>query len=121
MGHTSSKNLKIAIVEDDLAMLSMISDFLTLQGHKILEFTHSEQLLSQWIEDLDLIISDFHMPGLSGLELIKKVKQIAPHLPIIVSTAFANENLEAAAVAAGAKLVLKKPFKLSELVKAIHY
>lgn len=115
------KKLKIAIVEDDLAMLSMISDFLTLQGHRILEFTHPEHLLSQWIDDLDFIISDFHLPGLTGIELIQRVKLKAPHLPIIVSTAFANESLEASALAAGAKVVLKKPFKLSELVGALHF
>ena len=114
------RKLKIAIVEDDLAMLSMLSDFLALQGHKILEFSHVDRLLEELVHDIDLIISNLHMPGKGGLDLLFEVKKRAPHIPVIVATAFGAENLEKVAKEKGASGILRKPFRLSDLVEAIN-
>jgi len=71
------------------------------------------------IKDLhpDLIILDFSMPGLNGLEVLRALKQERPAIPVILFTMFKDKYLEAEAFAAGASVVISKAAGLDSVIK----
>jgi CheY-like chemotaxis protein len=60
-------------------------------------------------ESLILILSDINMPGMSGLELLPKAKAARPDVPVIMITAYGDENTRRKALEGGAKALLTKP------------
>jgi DNA-binding NtrC family response regulator len=66
-----------------------------------------------------LIISDYRMPGLNGLELLDRVKKQAPRLPFILISAYGNTKLAAEALKKGAFDFIDKPFRQEKILKAI--
>ena len=79
-----------------------------------MDFAHSAVSALQRIRDaagdsLILILSDINMPGMSGLELLPKAKAARPDVPVIMITAYDDENTRRRALEGGAKALLTKP------------
>ena len=79
-----------------------------------MDFAHSAVSALQRIRDaagdsLILILSDINMPGMSGLELLPKAKAARPDVPVIMITAYDDENTRRKALEGGAKALLTKP------------
>ncbi|HKJ83973.1 MAG TPA: response regulator [Mariprofundaceae bacterium] len=112
--------LKILVVDDDEFVLSALADFLEMIGHHPLPLRDSREairLFDKKEDDFDLLITDICMPGINGLQLIRKVRETNSQLPIIVITGYAeNEDLEQ--IAHLKVPVFTKPVNLSKL--AVH-
>ena len=65
---------------------------------------------------LDCIIADVHMPGMGGLNLLRKLREQGFMTPVILITALPDENLDEEAVSIGALCLLRKPFKTGALL-----
>ena len=65
------------------------------------------------------IVTGIHMPGMSGLDLIKCLAARCSITPVVLITARSDLNLEAKAVASGALCLLRKPFEIGDLIKCI--
>jgi CheY-like chemotaxis protein len=83
-------------------------------GRFTMEFAQSADKAFQRISDiadesLILILSDINMPGTSGLELLPKAKAARPDVPIIMITAYGDDNTRRKALEAGAEALLTKP------------
>ena len=79
-----------------------------------MDFAHSADSALQRIKDaasesLILILSDINMPGMSGLELLPKAKAARPDVPVIMITAYGDDNTRRKALEGGAEAVLTKP------------
>ncbi len=59
---------------------------------------------------VDVVVTDYNMPGLSGLDVAKKVREIRPDLPVIIASGFIDEELRSQAEEAGVKALISKPF-----------
>ncbi|MCK5055161.1 MAG: response regulator, partial [Candidatus Aminicenantes bacterium] len=66
-------------------------------------------------ENFDLIISDIKMPGIHGIELLKRIKATHPEIPVIMITAYASANDAVEAMKLGAEDYITKPFNIDEL------
>jgi DNA-binding NtrC family response regulator len=75
------------------------------------------QLLNK--EPFDLVVTDFKLPGMSGLEFLHAVKRIDANLPVVIMTAFGTVESAVDAMKAGASDYVLKPFSLAELVLVI--
>jgi CheY-like chemotaxis protein len=79
----------------------------------ILDFSASASDALRRIEDVEaeliLILSDINMPGMTGLEMLPRIKAMRPDVPVIMITAYADSNTEANALSRGAAGVLTKP------------
>lgn len=129
---TSTNHGRIIIVDDDSEMRSLLSDFLTNQGHQVVTFPLATEALSalepngklatdQAHRDFDLIISDIKMPQIDGLEFTARVKKLRPEIPVILITAFGSIETAIEAMRRGAFHYVVKPFKLNEMgVKVEH-
>ncbi len=123
MSQTLKRTARIVVVEDDAAMLSLLKDFLELQGHYAEVFSAAGNALATLRgaanAGIDLIISDIHMPGMDGIEFVSDLKQTHPNTPVILISAFGTDSTAHIAKKAGAAAYLNKPFKLSDLKEAI--
>jgi CheY-like chemotaxis protein len=86
------RGARVLLVDDD-SLVSMNTAYMLMDlGHSVLEATSGAQALRVLEEDsqFDLIITDYAMPGMSGLDLAKKIKQLRPKIPVIIATGYAE-------------------------------
>lgn len=107
---------KIWVVEDDRTIREAIEVILNKGGHITRAFRSAEEALDRPETDPDLIISDYKLPGIDGIELIKKLKARSSNLESIVITAFGSIDLAVDAIKQGASDFLTKPFSPDELM-----
>jgi CheY-like chemotaxis protein len=63
----------------------------------------------------DVVVTDFNMPGMSGLEVVRAVRAIAPDMPVAMASGYITDELRDAAAAAGVREVIFKPHFMTEL------
>tara|TARA_B110000503_G_scaffold104677_1_gene156150 strand:- start:10744 stop:12147 length:1404 start_codon:yes stop_codon:yes gene_type:complete len=111
------KQSKVWIVDDDTSIRWVLERALTQAGIDNQSFADADQLLRQIVNSKpDVIISDIRMPGTDGLELLTRIKEQYPHLPIIITTAHSDLDSAVAAYQKGAFEYLPKPFDLDEVI-----
>jgi two-component system cell cycle sensor histidine kinase/response regulator CckA len=64
---------------------------------------------------IDLVVTDFNMPGLSGLEVARAIRDARPDLPVIVVSGYITDALRVQAAAAGVRELISKPHEVEEL------
>ncbi len=111
---------RILIVDDDKGLLLIISEYLSAYGFE-LELAHSAAQARHFLErsECDAILSDFNMPGESGLDLLGHVSSRYPGVPFIMMTGCGTPTLEDKAMQMGGSGYLEKPFRLKDLVGTI--
>lgn len=113
---------KIILVDDTQVLAQSMADILYMEGYDVHLFNSAIEALPH-LERLnaDLIITDLLMPMMSGLEFVAHLRGQEPPVstPVIVLTADTNPQNEVKARAAGANLLLHKPFDYEELMTAI--
>lgn len=110
--------MKILIAEDEPLILQTLELKLKKEGYEVIGCVDGLDALQKIdTEQPDLIITDIMMPYMSGLEVVRKVKQDvnAKNIPVIVLSTMGQENIVEEAFELGADDYLKKPFSLSEL------
>jgi len=114
------RKLDILIVEDERSQREMLRDFLTKEGHRVIEAKNGEEAMNLVRgKSLDLALIDFRMPGLNGLEVLKEAKGINPELDVIMVTAYGTVETAVDAMKAGAMDYITKPIDLEELLLLI--
>ncbi|MEW6455314.1 MAG: HD domain-containing phosphohydrolase [Acidobacteriota bacterium] len=109
---------KILIVDDEETIRELLLEFLEGQGYECVTASNAEEALKifKGENNFSLLITDIRMPGKSGLELLKELKEIDPHMGIIMMSALKDINIAIDAMTLGAYDYVIKPFKLSEVV-----
>ncbi|WP_145643481.1 response regulator [Neorhizobium alkalisoli] len=106
----------IGIVDDDIDLPIALSSLLRSLGYRSECFSSAATLLSRGsLQDFCCIISDVHMPAMTGLELSRRLGDIEAGIPIILMTGRMETGLEEKAYASGAKAFLTKPFDFEKL------
>jgi len=111
----------ILIVEDEPTTSWALAEGLSDDGYTIDTFRTAEEALV-WLRThrSDLVITDFRLPGLSGLELAQKLSRGRHAQPVIVVTAYGSPETVRELVRAGVSEVFPKPFHVDELRRAVH-
>lgn len=108
--------LKILIVDDDASIRNMLAIVLKKAGYEVVSAENGYIALDKLKkESIDLVISDIKMPGIQGIELLKRIKSINPEIPVIMITAYASANDAVEAMKLGAEDYITKPFNIDEL------
>jgi len=115
-----AETAKIAIVDDDQEIREAITLLVETVGLRAVGFSSAEEFLrSPQAQDSACLLLDVRMPGMSGFELQRQLGAANWRIPIIFITAYADDDVRARALAAGAVAVLSKPCHEEELLQAI--
>ena len=111
---------KVLLVDDEQDFLETLSSRLEMRGLKVSAVTSGEQAIVEAKEqDYDAIVVDLAMPGIDGLETLKRIKADNPNAEIIMLTGQASVQSGVEAMKLGAGDFLQKPVELSELMSKI--
>jgi DNA-binding NtrC family response regulator len=112
---------RIVIIDDELKLLKALKKALELEGFEIIDFSNPVDGLDFIMRrEVDLVISDIRMNGMSGIELLGRIKQKKPDLRCILMTAFSSVETAVTAVKLGASDYLLKPFELADFKNAVN-
>ena len=107
---------RILVVDDDAAIRKTFEQHLTEQGYSVSTAESAEEALSH-LQDIEpaLMIADIRMPGIDGIELLKRVKAVTDDIDVLVMTAHEDMETAVAAMKAGAYDYLVKPLDLDQI------
>lgn len=111
---------KILVVEDDKDMSRIISSILKEEGYKIDRAYDGEQAIKKIkAKDYNLMILDYKLPDINGINVLKEVRRTKPSLKVIMISAYGSPSIKSTAKKFGVYRFLDKPFDLNRLVKAV--
>ena len=111
---------KVLLVDDEQDFLETLSNRLEMRGLKVSAVTSGEQAVSEAkTQDYDAIVVDLSMPGIDGLETLKRIKADNPNAEIIMLTGHGSIQSGVEAMKLGAGDFLQKPVEISELMAKI--
>ncbi|MBT5292268.1 MAG: nitrogen regulation protein NR(I) [Cellvibrionales bacterium] len=112
-----SKANNVWIVDDDKSIRWVLERALSRSGMNVDVFTDAEALLTRLESDVpDVIVSDIRMPGMDGLEMLAKIVDKHPKLPVIITTAHSDLDNAVSSYQRGAFEYLPKPFDIDDAV-----
>lgn len=108
----------ILVVDDDLSVRTLITDALREGGYfNIKEVENGIQALETFRKEAyDLVISDLQMPGMNGMELLSRIKELNPSTSVIIMTGYPTIGITVSAMKEGAFDFLTKPFTIENLI-----
>jgi FixJ family two-component response regulator len=116
----TSNTRHIFFVDDEPAVCRSASLTLRRSGYKVSCFPDAEHCLQRLqMRDCDLLITDVRMPGIDGIELVRRAKSIVPWMPILVVTGYADIQMAVRAVKAGAAEFIEKPLQKQSFLSAV--
>ena len=113
-------HLEIAVIDDDDSFRVALVELLSSLEYESSGYVSAEDFVRViGGRSFDCIVTDIHMPGMSGLELMKRLTAEGSITPVVLITARSDSQLEAKAAAAGAACLLRKPFEINDLIMCI--
>ena len=110
----------VSIIDDDEALCMALADLLRSAGYRVEQYGSAETFLaSSNLSILDCILADIHMPGMTGLDLLRRLHERGIMTPVILITALPDKHLDDEATALGAQSLLRKPFETNTLLDCI--
>ena len=111
---------KVTIVDDDPSVLRALGRLCRSAGHAVQAFGSAEAFLdAEAGVQVECLVLDVHLPGMSGLELQTRLAELGRRDPIIFISAFENEHQRRLALEAGARAFLSKPLDSALLLGVI--
>ncbi len=118
----SEKKSTVLIVDDEPSLRELLSVVLEVEGYEVQCASNGVEALAVFDRcdgEIEVVIQDVRMPGMSGLDLLKHWKRRAPQLPVIVVTAFSTWDDAVEAMRLGAYNYLRKPFDTDMIRKVV--
>jgi CheY-like chemotaxis protein len=115
---TALKKKTILVVDDEDLVRSMLSERLNILGYHSIQAVdgeHGIELFKSHGKSIDLVLLDFMMPGMNGVEVFEELLNIDPTVKVILSTGYATEEVLAMFSGRNPDAVIHKPYKLQNL------
>jgi FixJ family two-component response regulator len=110
----------VAVVEDDESFRESLEGLFLSAGYEVFTFLSAEDFMqSGRLADIDCLITDFGLPGMNGIDLLRAAHTVRPELAVIVITARIEPSILSRALSAGAHRAFTKPVDSSELLDAV--
>ena len=113
--------MRILIIDDEQEILEYYQKLIKPTGHKLITTRNPLEALEICRkESFDLVMTDYRMPEMNGLEFLKKVKQVNSKLRVLIFTAYKEDGMVKEAGIGSAYAFLEKPVTLAELLYVLH-
>lgn len=114
------RSLRVLVVDDEPVPRDVLQKYLTADGHSVVTAKSAYEAVDRMREEkFDLLLTDHGMPGMNGVQLVARAREIRADQPVILVTGFTDPQLTALTEAAGIPVVVRKPVPHSELRKAM--
>jgi PAS domain S-box-containing protein len=114
---TSLAHTRILVVEDEPACRDAVKTFLESDGAYVIPVASAEDAVAQLAADpFDVVITDIHLDGMDGIELLKQIRETGNDIPVLIITGFASIESAISALQLGADDYLIKPLTKSEII-----
>ena len=109
--------MNIIVVDDDRECLESLASALRLEGYRVREFAAPIPALEQFDpESTDIVITDYDMPGMTGLDLLNAIHQKKQRAPVIIISGESHKNIKSLCVKAGASAFFYKPLNIKQVI-----
>jgi DNA-binding NtrC family response regulator len=113
-------NATILVVDDDEGVRENLAELFELVGYSILTAGSAPEAIQKLTsQEVDLLLTDYWMPGPNGVELIEAARKVKPRLKAILMTAFGDSFMEIESVRRGAIGYVNKPFEADEITNLV--
>ena len=110
----------LCILDDDKSIRWVLEKAFQKENFKVSSFENAESILKNFEKiKPDIILSDVRMPGISGIDLVERLKREYPHIPIIIMTAFSDLETTVSSLQKGAYEYLTKPFDIDNVISIV--
>jgi len=116
---TSHSDPHVALVDDDLDVRVALQALLRSFGYRVSLYQDAQELLDAGFDGIDCVVSDIQMPGIDGIELLRRLRATVAGPPCILMTAFTDAHIRSRALRTGAACFLGKPVDGEELAACI--
>ena len=119
---THGQGKRVMYVDDDQALVFLVARVLKRRGYEVTTFNDPQEAQAEIAAHphaYDLLVTDYNMPGFSGVDLLRAVKAIRPELPVALASGYVTPEIEQAAFAAGASALVYKPNDVNELCETV--
>lgn len=114
-------SLRICLIDDEESFVTTLAERLELRGHQATVALSGEEGLRCIAEHTpQVVILDLRMPGISGMETLRRIRATWPDLPVVMLSGHGAEADIASCLRLGAQAYLKKPTDISQLLATIH-
>lgn len=126
MNASPTAQAQILVVDDDPLTLQVARELLVDAGFAVFPCASARDALALLPgREIDVVLTDIKMPGMTGLELLAAIRRTYPEIPVVLMTAYAELDVAVEAIKKGASDFIIKPFKPLQLIhplkKAVHY
>lgn len=113
--------MKVLIVDDDSQTLELLKKILEIQGYQCFSFQKSEEALGSYLltTKYDVVITDYSMPYVNGINIVKGIKRVNPEAHIIMYTGYDDRRIEKLAIDNGTDYFFYKPLDIAELIEKL--
>jgi two-component system cell cycle sensor histidine kinase/response regulator CckA len=114
---------RVLYIDDDAALVQVFTRMLQRMGYVVEGFTHAEQAIESFRVEparIDLVVTDFSMPGMSGLDVAVELRAIRRDICIVLVSGSVDDSLVASARAIGVRQVIYKANTVKELCESVH-
>ncbi len=118
----SGQGRHVMYVDDDQALVFLIVRVLKRRGFTVTAFTDPHEALAAFQSSpktFDLVVTDYNMPGYSGIDLLRQLKRIRPDMPVALASGYVTPELEQSAIREGANALIYKPDDVSEFCETV--
>jgi DNA-binding NtrC family response regulator len=116
----TAPTLRVLIIDDEKSFTEELSEFLKKSGYECLEANNGKEGLEILKnQEIDLLVLDVLLPGMNGLDILREVKTVSPHVEVIIISGHGNMDTVITAMRLGALDYLRKPFRHSDIQIAI--
>ncbi|MDY0162776.1 response regulator [Desulfobotulus sp.] len=114
------KKLNILLVDDEQEFVVTLAERLELRGYGVSISQDGEAALQRFIhQEFDLVILDLMMPGMNGLHVLARIKEIRPQIPVLLLTGHGSTREGTEGMRLGAFDYLMKPLRIEDLIHKI--
>ncbi|MFP4368940.1 MAG: response regulator [Candidatus Kapaibacterium sp.] len=107
------------LVDDDELSSSILQEALILNDHECDTYLDVYEALENYTNDIELIITDYRMPKLNGIELMKKIREKNSEAKIIITSGAGDMNIRKMTMLEGATAFIGKPFNFIQIMEEI--
>jgi len=112
--------IKLLIVDDQYGIRLLLHEIFKKEGYEVFQAANGFQAIDIVIKDCpDLVILDMKIPGMDGVEILKRIKEINKEIKVILMTAYGELDIIEEAKKLGALRYFPKPFDIDEIKKVV--